>query len=244
MSENNEHPANVLPIDVPDPGGKTDKIGRRITFTMYEKMAQAYIHSDRTKALLVRMFGISAITSRKAIEKGWPEKGWPALAERAKVYDDEQRSAEYRRAYDLAETKTNIERQVLDSQIGVSRSFLAALADMMIKCQEAVPKATFSRTKKVKIDGVETEVELPPNAFSVAQAMAVIAGGYKNIASVLMEVVDRKMDKIKPGDKAPGTSTGRGWMNLSAEQLDHIAKTGNLPDGVSADYLFGLPGGK
>lgn len=80
-----------------------------ITREQYDILAEAYLKGGkRTIRALRAATGVAFDTASKAIAKGWPERGWPPLRDRAVMFDRQKRE---------------IEDSQLDKQAPMNRAF-------------------------------------------------------------------------------------------------------------------------
>lgn len=238
------------PEDPTDPskGPPSLKIvkGRRglITAQMYENMAQAYLESQtRSMRGLARDTGVSEDTASKAINAGWPERGWASLRERAKLYD-----AQKNKNSDVPPLTPNqlvdVRRfiELRNENLEMLRSFRALAAMLGNKIRQAAPEASAKRYGKrtrviqVRVKGrlvdkaVTEDVELPPY-------LPALASGLRDLGALAFGASEqeKRWMKIEPPEGDAPTSTG--WDDMTAEQLDYVAKNGKLPPGYSREGL-------
>ncbi len=72
--------------------------------------------------------------------------------------------------------------------------------------------------------------------------MTIVAAAYRSIAQILLDAVDKKLGAGRLDATTSQPPSGQSWMDLTPDQLNHIAKTGKLPEGVTPDMLMGVPG--
>jgi hypothetical protein len=224
------------------------KKDRAITAEMYERLWELYRDMPaRSMRKLTQVSGLSEKTCTKAINLGWPARSWPSLRERAVLWD--------KRARENAD-KPLTEKQILDLQrfmeirnenLNVSRSFRALASRLALRINDAIDRATASRTykahrviqvqvgKKTVDRAVQEDVELPPYLPHLASAA-------RDLGSLVFAAgeAERNWAKIAPPEDVPEGETG--WESLTDEQHRYIIEhEGKLPPGVTIEQLRGRP---
>lgn len=216
----------------------------QVTAEMYEQLARAYLESQtRTMRGLARDTGLSQDTCAKAINLGWPERGWPPLRERAELYDKQKRAAADQPALtpnQLVDVRKFIEMR--NENLGMLRSFRALAARLSNRINEVLPSASANRYgKRTRVIDVQHGKRV---VQKVVTEDVVIEPYLPHLASALRDLgqlafgageQEKRWLKIEPpeGD-APMTS---GWEDMTDEQLDFVARTGKLPPGFTREGL-------
>ncbi len=231
------------------------KAADKITREMYDKMVQHYIRGGRSKSSIMRATGVAFATARRAIERGWPERGWVALDILGKRHDaamDAESVKVTPKNEELQEEALSwqtLRRQQLNVSIFLRSVFLHGLEKMRTMMREAnitelkpirrvVMKKRFDKLGRITEEFPVTVIEdvaVKPNVESVVSMLSNAALFMQRTGAHEISVANSK----EPGwMKAPTT----GWGALTDEQMDHIAKTGRLPAGVSLAQLEGVVG--
>lgn len=231
------------------------KPGTLITAQTYEAMWEVYRDGQRTKGELERRFNISRPTAYKAIEKGWPERGFLSLKQRAREHDMQRTEAERQAALDKHKEATDAWyragkqfNRVADNAVTFCILALQQISQLAtVRTPNGVqlkPLTKWVRRKDVQVDNegkrtvryYDEEVPLTTSEAVKLEASVLKAAG---MASAFKRVWPTTTDEQK-AEQGPPT----GLAALTVEQIDHIIKTGQLPPGVTAEDVWGyeVPG--
>lgn len=246
---------NATPADFPEPGnthgprrvGKrlvknpvNKKHGKRMSPALYESLWEAWRDGQRNKSELCRMFQLSWDTLDRVVNGGYP--GMPALKERLIIYEaDKTRLAQ---EADIAAMTLANQEYVKARKINLEmiNGVKASLVHLVRKAVPAAQVALFSRVKRMRSkDGTTwVDVDVPANAFEVADALKTITGALRELG------VHESLWMGGPTERtAEGEGTAKPLTSLTDEQLDYVLQNGGaLPPGVTDEMLFGrAPGG-
>lgn len=230
--------------------GKKGNRGRqKLTEDEYEMLVQTFLKMDRRSARQLSMLtGFSEETCSRAINRGWPVRGWPSLRERAELFDRRRRETD-----DDSSKKPLTAQQILDAarflsmrneNLNMSRSFRALAMNLAAKLQAAVERATADRQgkrtrvieeqrgKRVVHRVVQEDVTLPP-------ALSNLASAARDLGALAMAASQN--ERVWAGVAVPEDVAKEklGWDELSDEQLEYIeANGGKLPPGITAEMLY------
>ncbi len=222
-----------------------------VTFLVYEQMWDYYRDGTRLKADLAQRFGIHKDTAARAVERGWPERGFIALKERAREHDEMKMEAERKVALDKHREITDAWykagkqfNRVADNAVAFCIAALSAVSSLAATRDAEGRLSLRPLTKWVKrrnvrvvegqrvVEMFDEEVPLTVSEGIKVQAQllksAALAGAFKRLWPLTS-------DSERAQDGEPG-----GLAALTMEQLQHIAETGQLPEGVSAEDVFGV----
>lgn len=221
-----------------DPYNPKAKNGRRVTRELYDAMWESWRDGDRKISTLARVFAVSVQTADRIVKRGLPVHGWPSLLDRAKAWDAARLQADslaaaaafqdVRSAWDVAKS----------DNLKLAQFSKGALAQAMKKAMEAVASMKFVKYRRVldqtKTPAVWATIETPMNGLEISEALRTIAGAIKEIGQF-------EAYWLGGQPQADGTVANpfQGWNKLTAEQINYIASTGQLPPGVTDDMLWG-----
>lgn len=245
MNDEKESNPPILRSIKPTPRTKGKPMDRQT----YEEMADAYVKGRRSAGELTTIFGVAFKTSQKAIDHGWPEKGWAPLRERAAFYDklhnetqnreSPQRAKEARDFLAMREEYMKIAHGVrsgLAQCLGVAIPLIATASRTRVE-QRRVERMeeVLGRDGKVvkripRTITVDVEVNLP--FTELADAIAKISSALERTGGGELEQLSAKLPTNATG--------GRRKHNLTIEQLTFMAENaGKLPPGVKLEDLGG-----
>ncbi len=240
-------------------GGKSKHAPRNqrseITRANYDKMCDEWVHGTRSIKDMSRKLGFAKATIRKAVNHGWPAKGWRPLADAARDYDAVQEAARGTNTpialspeqVQEAASWAALRRQHLDLALTL-RILVAQSVGRLREAIEAAVATTVRPIRRVvyeellddkgnvfkRIPKIVTQDETqPPSIFS-------ITAGLNELASTLARTGAHEIGVAN--SKTPGwmeADAKRGWSDLTAEELEHMEKTGQLPKGVTLEMLRG-----
>lgn len=225
-----------------------DRFG--ITATTYEAMWEAYRDGSRTATELVTRFGIHPRTAYKAIETGWPSRGFRALKERVQEHDKMRAEAERQAAQDKFKEATDAWyragkqfNRVADNAVSFAIAALQQVNNLAMERTQDGKLQLRRLTKWVRRRAVEErdgqrnvryydeEVPLPiPDAIKLQKAILQAA----QHASVFKRLWPLTSDEERAKDGAP-----MGLASMDEAQLEHFLKTGQLPEGVDPEEVYG-----
>lgn len=166
------------------------------TEEVYNLLWTSYRDGITGLRVLGKRTGAGQRTIQTAIDRGWPEKGWPSLRERMKLYE-RQRDASRQR--ELAAEKAKAEAEGINeaqawqaftkrSQALVSQAE-DVLGEMGKKLKQAVQLATFIRYRRVRRQDEHGKVVLVDEAYvdglALAKAVSLWTGSMKEMPSVM-----------------------------------------------------------
>ena len=234
----------------PRPQGKP---GALISAALYEAMWETYRDGLRTKAELVQRYGISMPTARKAIEKGWPDRGFKALKTRALDHDEQRAAAERQAATDAFRERTDAWyragkqfNRVADSAVTFCIAALQQIGNLAL-VRDADGRASLRRLTKwvkrrtvdVAADGTRTvryfDEEVPLTVQEAVKLQAEVMKGAA-LASAFKKLWPQTSDEQRAAEGAPP----EGLAALTTEQLNQFAETGQLPPGMTPEDVFGV----
>lgn len=242
--EKESNPANLRSVK---PTERTR--GRLMDRETYEELVDFYIRGRRSIRELVDATGVAFKTAKKAIERGWPEKGWAPLQDRAAFYDkmhadvankeSPQRAKEARDFLAMREEYLKIAHGVrsgLAQCLGVAIPLIATASRTRVesrrveRMEEVLDKAGRVTKRIPRTITVDVEVNLP--FTEIADAIAKISSALERTGGGELEQLSAKLPTNATG--------GRRKHNLSIDQLRFMAENkGALPPGVKIEDLGG-----
>lgn len=215
----------------------------------YEQLADIYIKGRRSIRELVTATGVAVKTANKAIDRGWPEKGWAPLRERAEFYDrmhtqaadkeSPQRAKEARDFLAMREEYLKIAHGVrsgLAQCLGVAIPLIATATRTRVeqrrveRMEEVLDRAGRVMKRIPRTIVIDVEVNLP--FTELADAIAKISSALERTGGGELEQLSAKLPT--------NTTGGRRKHNLTVEQLRFMAENrGMLPPGVKLEDLGG-----
>lgn len=218
-----------------------------VTRDKYDRMLEAYVRGNRSTKQTARVAGVAPATARKAIFKGWPEKGWPPLRQTGELYDkaaaaNQSAPADPGRQEEAA-SWTDVRRQ----HLRMALQLRATLARAMIMLNEALADSTARVMKPRRTVHYEEhldkaghvvrriprtmveDVEHKPNLLAVVAALGDAGGILRGTGAHEIGMANSR-DPI-------GLERKPGWSALTQEQMQYIEETGRLPPGVTLDQL-------
>lgn len=236
--------------DPPRPKGKP---ASKVTAQTYEAMWECYRDGDRSRASLERRFGVSAPTARRAIHEGWPDRGFQALKERAKRHDEDKLNEERKAAQDAFRERTDAWyragksfNRVADTAVTFCIAALQQIGNLaLVRGDDGrvslrrLTKWVRRRTVDVDQDGNRTtrywDEEVPLTVSEAVKLQEQVMKGAA-MASAFKRLWPTQTDEERAKEAAPPA----GLAALTDAQLAEIAETGQLPEGVSAEDVFGV----
>jgi hypothetical protein len=229
----------------PPPKGPFKRYGR-VTREIYDMLAERYLSGERRLIPLSEQCNVGIPTVRKAIDLGWPERGWPALGERAVLYDKLHAEAMMNtnpvRAKD-ARDWLQMRKDFIEIAAGV-RIGLAKAVHILVKNVDAATATELRSQRQVHMEEVLDEkgritrriprtmtvdVQVPPSIYRITDSLSSVASALKVTGMGEIEVL-----LAKP----PAGSFGRRGHKLTGEQIQWMAENnGQLPPGVSLEDL-------
>jgi hypothetical protein len=226
----------------PLPAPQRERRGIPLTRAKYDALWDLYRAGERGVLGLARAGGIAKETSRRAIEKGWPNRGWDSLRERAKLIDRQRLDVE-------AKAATEHFREEVDEFYRARRRNLKHLEavtafgfTMLTRIQQAMASSTFSRARRVKriLDGQAQEVdELYIPAREVATALRQTAAAIRDVGAYELEWL-KVGAGMMPGQTAaaPGEEATP-VAPMTGEQVKYVLEhDGALPPGVTDEQVL------
>jgi hypothetical protein len=218
---------------------------RRVDRDLYDRMAEAYLHGNRSVKALAREVGVSEPTAHKAIYQGWPANDWSPLKARAALYDKlhtegrEKVSPERARiARDWLKMKDDYIEIAAGLRVGIARCVAKA-----IKASEDAIAGRIQAVRQVHMEEVIDEagrvtrriprtltvdVNQPPDLHAVVASLS-------QLAAALERTGGGELEQLLA--KPPADALGRGGKHkFTPEQIRYMAENqGKLPPGVTLD---------
>ena len=126
----------------------TKKFGFRVTHALYEAMWEAYRDGKRSILEIRLLFGVGEQTAATVVNRGYPQKGWIGLKERAKRHDLQVQTAAQKEAAAEALKRSDVWQRAKDENLKYLKVARAATVYVMQKAVEAAQTAKFTRTRK------------------------------------------------------------------------------------------------
>lgn len=225
------------PIWQEDPDNENAKHGKRLSFELYEAMWQAYRDGRRSKSSLQRQFNVGYETASRVVDLGYPDRGWLALKDRAAQWDEAKIIASQQASVEQAKQALSDYQQARTDNLNLIKASKAAIAKLVRKALNSVESASFTKVRRRKNkNGDYVDVDMPPSAFEMADALRTIAQAVKDLGA------HESFWLGGPTERSEVNVSGvqQGWLSLSEEQLEYIVNSGGeLPPGVSEEQLFG-----
>lgn len=224
-----------------------------VSAELYERMWEVYRKGQRTSAEIVRECLVSEPTARRAINAGWPDRGFAPLKQRAREDDKMRAELERQRLLDQHKEATDAWykagkqfNRVADNAVAFAIMAMQQIVNLVVVKlpngqQQMRPLTKWVRRRAVELDAegkrtvryYDEEVPLTTaEAVKLESAILKAAG----MASVFKRLWPTKTDDQRAQQAGPP----QGIAALSMEQMQHILDTGQLPPGVSAEDLFGF----
>lgn len=213
----------------------------------YEAMARWWLNAQQRSARgLARGTGVSLETARRAITRGWPERGWPSLMERANDADDRDRKIRDRvmtPEQAMNEAWFLARRAEIMNQLLAHRAVAAAALD---KIAQAIGEATARRhavrtwveketvgtgkTKRTVSKVLREDITLPPYLPHVLAAQHSLGGSI-----IEASAEEREWMQLERPTELPSANNETALPGATKEQVQYIiANNGKLPPGVSS----------
>lgn len=242
----NEHPDQQPPQlrVVTDDSTGHPKMGLiRISKETFDVISDVYLKGTRTASGLARACKINKKTAERIINVGYPNKGWPALKERATLWDKAKRDEETRAHAQQARAAIDGRSHARKEREGILRLGKAGYATLFHKWQEDAQRATFGPKGKVKVKtaaGVE-EVDTVSATNHVLAGVRLMQGW-----SIFAAEEERQLTEGSgQGDSTLPAGMPPGLANLSKEDLDYVVANGKLPAHLDEHEVLGIrPAGK
>lgn len=210
------------------------KHGKRMSMQRYEAMWEAWRDGSRSKGELARMFDTSSDTIHRVVEVGYPVQGWPSLRDRSTLYDAQRFNAEAKAQSERALEEHDEWTKARKQNLQIVAASKAVFGQLVKKAVEASTKASFTKYRKVRDKaGVVHEVEVPPSAFEMADCIKTLAQGVKELGQ------HESFWLGGPTERHEVTGPMRKLLEMTPEQVDALAQTGVLPEGLTDADLFG-----
>lgn len=228
--------------------------GDIITAQTYEAMWEVYRDGQRTKRELQRVFNVSEPTARRAIEHGWPDRGFQALRTRAREHDMQRAEAERQAALDKHKEATDAWyragkqfNRVADNAVTFCILAMQQISQLVVQQGPNGPQLR-RLTKWVRRREVVMEGERRVTRYYDEEVPLTTAEAVKLEASVLksaaMASAFKKLWPVTTDEEKAISGPPQGLAALTLEEMDHIIETGQLPPGKTAEDVFGydVPG--
>lgn len=208
------------------------KHGRRVTDEVRDKMyADWKAGTPRATNTLARKYGISFVTARRIIVQGNASRGWQPFKVMLALESETVKKAEAAAEEKITETLVDEWQKARGQDLTLLQAQKSLLARLLKQFKENLEAITFGSTYYDK-NGEAHEVpvtwsEAVGSASRLAQATEILV----KAESLLMG---------KPTERKDVNVTDP-WEKLTPEQCRQIAETGQLPDGVTEEELFGKP---
>jgi|HubBroStandDraft_2_1064218.scaffolds.fasta_scaffold147702_2 hypothetical protein len=232
--------------DAPRPIGGTPP--HLITSVTYEAMWSVYRDGIRSAGELMTKCSVSRETARKAINLGWPDRGFMPLKQRAREHDQMRVEAERKVALDKHKENTDAWyragkqfNRVADNAVNFSILAMQQISQLATERDangnlrlRALTK--FVRRRDRGPDGKMRywDEEVP---LSIAEAVKLGDPVLKvaAAASMFKRLWPQTTDEQKASVGPP-----QGLAAMTLEQLDYIIEHRQLPPGVTAEDVFGM----
>lgn len=220
-----------------------------VTALTYDRLWEVYRDGLRSGAELVSKVGVSRDTARKAIERGWPEKGWHSLKQRAREHDQLKVDAERQAALDKHKEATDAWyragkrfNSVADNAVTFCILALQQISQLATERDangnlrlRPLTKHVRRRTRDADGKAHYWDEEVPlttQEAVKLQQPVLKAAAA----ASMFKRVWPVTTDEQKASSVGPP----QGLAALDQEQLNYIIEHRQLPPGVSAEDIWGV----
>jgi hypothetical protein len=216
---------------------------RPMSVDLYDRLAEMYLHGERTIRGLARQGGVTFKIADRAIKHGWPRMKLAALSARAEVYDRQREHEAVKHATPAMQDEMGRWTAMREENLQLGRAIRAVAQRLLLKVNEAVAASTATRMyrrkrvvqvqvgKRTAERQVEEDISLPPY-------LPHLAGATKELSGLVSQMGAHEafFAKITVPDHLRGASTG--WDKLTDEELDHVIKNaGKLPPGVTIEML-------
>lgn len=213
-----------------------------ISQILYDAMWTAYAAGTRSALALSRQLQVSRDTATKAIKRGWPEKGWPALLDRSKLHDAQMAAAKQQVHVEAARLETDAWENAKERILTLADLNLATVSAMSQGVYEAAKACRYTKIvtrrsiQKLDVKGEDGKIvqrdvpvmvteEVPMDATEVSEAMRRIAAAFETIA------------KLKAYWLGGPTERVQAIGSITPDQARQIIETGVLPTGVTDAML-------
>jgi hypothetical protein len=231
--------------------GRPGKVYTEVSAAVYEQMWEVYRDGLRTQSELIKHFGVHVSTARRAINDGWVDRGFQALRARAQDHDrmraDAQRKVEEEKLREQTDAWYKAGKQfnrVADNSIAFAIAALQQVQNLvMVRGADGrismrpltrwVRKRDVSMVEGKRVVRVYDE-EVP---LSIAEGVKLNEQVMRGVA---MASAFKKLWPLTTDEERAKTGEPEGLAALTVEQLRHIVETGQLPDGVSGEDVFGV----
>lgn len=215
----------------------------------YEELAERYIKGRRSIAELATEVGVAYKTARKAIERGWPEKGWAPLQDRAAFYDKMHADTVIRESPQRAKEARDF-LAMREEYLKIAHGVRSGLAQCLGVAIPLIPTATRTRVESRRVERMEEVLDKAgrvvkriPRTITIDVEVNLpfteLAEAFTKIANALERTGGGELEQLSA--KLPTNATGgRRKHNLTIEQLTFMAENrGALPPGVKLEDLGG-----
>ena len=208
--------------------------GKRVTQEMYEGFWEAWKRGTRVKRELARLFSLTQQTVTRLVEEGYPERGWLSMRERYRLYEQEQMRAQQTVLAKQALEHLDAYESAKQDNLKLLKATKAGVASMVRSWFENLSKVRWVRERRVQDkQGNWTTIEHSLTASEMARIELMISQTADNLLKQESLWLGGPTESVNLNAGAPG------WFSLSAQQLDEIISTGQLPQGVTDEMLFG-----
>jgi hypothetical protein len=186
-------------------------------------------------------------TAHRAINHGWPDRGWPSLKSRAQLYDKLHSETQITTANPARGKDARDWVQMRDDFVSICNGVRVGLSRAVIVLNKAVDQATATELRAVREVHMEevlddkgrvtkriprtitVDVQMPPSIFRIAESLSSVASALKQTALGELEVLMAKL---------PAGSFGKAGHKLTQAQIEYMAaNNGAIPPGVDLDDL-------
>jgi hypothetical protein len=203
---------------------------------VYQALWVSYRDGVREKRALIRLHRLSWAVVNHAVELGWPEAGFPALAERAALWDRQTLAAKQTELAVLdraaAEAKGRKQAARWDTfqpkALALAEEGHDILSSLALKLREAAGAMTFTRYRRVrKVDPATGQVVVTDQVYVDGMAMAHATKLFTAAARENANLVAFLAGGPLQDPKVP---------ELTDEQLA-VLEQGRLPDGMTLEQV-------
>lgn len=221
-----------------DPDAQTPSGRPVLSDERYEILWQLYRDGERSMETLANTVGIGVSLVKKYVNYGAPRLKRKSLKQRLLDANMTEERAKELEAAQIAKKDAEMVSQARQLSLNISNAAKSMVAKCLRSVSVAAETMTFERKVKSRVgntDGTITYgwLTLPPNGVEVTAALKSLVESLRWLAANDAVVLGRDEQKqvVDSLNKAVRA-------HITPEQLDHIAKTGQLPDGISeADLL-------
>lgn len=205
-----------------------------ITRDLYDAAAEIYLRGDRTINGLARAVNLDPSTAKRLIQRGYPDKGWPPLSERAALYDRQKVEAESKAHADAVARNLDQRDRARQERHAILRFTKAGYSNLIRAWQE--------KTKPATADGQPHDMT-PREMTSLALTGERLMNGFakfREMEEVDLGLMAESKDLPAEGGLASLAGVRAEDLGVTMEQLEFIANNGGqLPKDLSPEVIYG-----